>query len=76
MRIIALLAAGFMLWGCSPKVSGTSAGGLIDLRLAQDNDTIIAVADAHCAKFGKVARVTKGRSRDDLNGVFECVSRG
>lgn len=78
MRYILAIAAALMIGGCAatPPVSGNETGGLIDLSLAYPNDKIIAAADAHCAKYGKVARVTKGQSRDDDNGAFECVSKG
>ena len=57
----------------TPPVAGNQNGGLLDLRIAYSNEKIIEAADKHCRQFGKSALVTKGRSRDDRNGQFECV---
>jgi len=77
-RLLATVAATLMIGGCSatPPVTGNETGGLIDLSLAYPNDKVLAAADAHCAKYGKVAHLTKGRSTNDHNGAFECVAGG
>lgn len=77
MRTALLAAAAAMfLAGCAatPEVSGNEHGGLLDLRLHYPNAAIVKAADEHCSKFGRKARVTKGRSRIDQTGTFECIA--
>lgn len=75
MKTLTVLAA-LALAGCSakPLASGTELGGILDLRLYYDNDAIVQAASEHCAKYGRKARVTKGRSRIDHTGTFECLA--
>lgn len=77
VRIAVVAVAAVLVSGCAatPPVSGNETGGLVDLSLSYPNDKIFAAADAHCAKYGKVARVTRSNSAIDDNATFECVSK-
>lgn len=70
--IVALLA----LSACAPTtIANNEAGGLVRVRgMLNGQAKGMQVADAECAKFGKVARY---RSTNDLRGTlsYDCVAR-
>lgn len=74
MRIIALLLV-VALTGCAPRLSfANEAGGVVNKSGSMGNDRAYALANDHCATFGKIARIT---SQDVLMNTmrFDCVAR-
>jgi len=72
MRTIPLLLV-IALAGCAPRLNfANEAGGVIHKTGSMGNDRAYTLATDHCAKFGKVARIT---GRDVLTNTmrFECV---
>lgn len=76
MRIaLCCVAISALLGGCAPElIYGNEAGGTVsnDDSLSAPRAGAMMVADTHCAKFGKVARVS---ARDFVGGTltFDCV---
>lgn len=66
------------LSACAPTlVSGNAAGGMVDHFSGISpggRGAAFDIANAHCAKYGKIARVS---SQDPLNTTmsFDCVSK-
>lgn len=62
------------LSACAPKLAfSSSAGGVINKTGSMGNDRAYAIMTEHCAKYGKVARVS---NRDILTNTirFDCVA--
>lgn len=57
MLILVLLAAGPSLAQAQPYTSGNDTGGMI-VWTPENERLAFAAADAHCAAYGKLARVT------------------
>lgn len=72
LALIALVA----LAGCAPSLAQyNDAGGVVNQTGSVGNDRAFALAEAHCAKTGKVAVIT--RTSDALNRrmSFECRAK-
>jgi hypothetical protein len=74
MRWVWLVAA-VGLSACAPSLqNGNSVGGIVKEGLGPGKGgEALAVADAHCRKFGKVARIS-GQSALDSTLTFDCVT--
>lgn len=71
----AILAAAFILTGCAPKMQfANEAGGVVSQAGSPGNDRAFALAEAHCEKYGKMARVT-AQTVLVKSTRFECVAR-
>lgn len=71
----ALLIGLAVVSGCAPTLTGANErGGMISHVMAYNRADSLAVADAHCNKFGRVARVS-GLSPLDNVVTFDCVER-
>ncbi len=72
---IAILAAALTLSACAPKLAmSNEAGGVINKTGSVGSDRAYALATDHCAKFGKIAKITG----DDILTAkmrFDCVAR-
>ncbi|QXQ07869.1 hypothetical protein KX816_07720 [Sphingosinicellaceae bacterium] len=63
------------IFACAPAIKNANeAGGRIDQLGSMGNDRAFSLAEAHCAKFGKVAIVTD-RSVLNHSSQFECRNR-
>ena len=72
MRLLVVLAVA-SLAGCAPGViSGTEAGGIVGHYGFQPGKSL-QLANAHCEKFGKAARVSSQNDLQD-NMTFDCVT--
>lgn len=72
MRIV-ILAAALALTGCAPKLAfSNEAGGVIDQQASMGNDRAYALAEEHCKKYGKVAKIS-GTDIIENTTRFECV---
>lgn len=69
-----ILLIGLLLSGCAPEVGQASASGGIVKNYGWTPNKALAVAQAHCDKYGKDAVVT---SENDLQDhmTFRCVAR-
>lgn len=74
-RAISLIAM-LGLAACAPKVQhANSAGGVIGLNgVMNEQSKAAAVADAECAKHGKIARLTRQDVLSDTVN-YECVAQ-
>lgn len=71
---VTILAAAILIAACAPRlVGGNSAGGMIHRSGSVGTDRAIALSEQHCAKHGKVARIT---NTNQLTNTwrFECVA--
>jgi hypothetical protein len=74
MKGIILLAA-LALAGCAPKLQfANEAGGVVSQAMSPGNDRAFALAEAHCEKYGKVARI-ESQTALVKSTRFECVAR-
>lgn len=74
MRYIAPLLL-LSLASCAPRVAfSNEAGGVINKTGSIGSDRAYTLAMEHCAKFGKVAKIT---GRDVLTNTmrFDCVAK-
>lgn len=64
-----------LLTACAPKIyQSSSAGGMIGLKGVMHEKTKVSeIATAECAKYGKVARVSRMDIWSDT-AAYECVS--
>lgn len=63
-----------LLGGCAPTVSGANqAGGIVEHVIGLNRDGAVKAADAHCKKYGKIARITEQNTLASTL-VFECVA--
>lgn len=63
----------FTLAACTgPTVTGNSEGGIMDWFATNESDAF-NIAQGHCAKYAKVARITQIVPRAGGSVVFECV---
>jgi hypothetical protein len=70
--VVVLLA----LLGCAPKLAQSNAlGGTISQVGSVGNDRAFAMAETHCAKFGKAAIITQHSSQFDRATSFECRAK-
>lgn len=64
-----------LLAGCAPSLVGANeAGGIVNANFNMGQGKALALAQAHCQKYGKIARVS-GQNEIRNNVTFECVSR-
>lgn len=62
-----------LLAGCSsPTVTGNAQGGVMDW-FATNEREVFTLAQTHCAKYGKDARITQIVPRGGGSVAFECV---
>ncbi len=84
MRVLFLTGCLLILCGCAPELTaGNQAGGAVNnVRSGEglyssNMAEALALADAHCHKYGKVARIN-GRINSPEQGpstlAFDCVS--
>jgi hypothetical protein len=74
MKGIIIIAA-LALAGCAPKLQfANEAGGVVSQAGSPGNDRAFALAEAHCEKYGKVARVT-AQTIWVKSTRFDCVAR-
>ncbi len=80
-RTAVLAAAASVLAGCGPTVLGKSADGItfvnptdsvvtIDVLAKYQRRQALDLADAHCRRFGRIARLTR-RTANALH--YDCV---
>jgi hypothetical protein len=72
MRIIALAVIA-LLAGCAHMDEATPAGGILKV-VGNKNGTALELAQQHCAKYGKDARIS-GQNVWNNTVTFDCVSR-
>ena len=66
--------ASVVLAGCSPSLVGANeAGGVVGSNFNMGRSKALALADAHCRKYGKVARVN-GQNEIRNSTTFDCVA--
>ncbi len=81
VRTAILAAAAWILAGCAPTVLGKSADGItfdnptdsdvtIDVLARYQRRQALDLADAHCRRFGRIARLTR-RTANALR--YDCV---
>lgn len=76
MRMV-FLAAALAMASCSPTMKmSNSAGGLLEYGNRYSRAEALAMAEAHCKQFGKVARVTSQDTDFTYTTSFECVAPG
>jgi len=74
MRHIAILFV-FALAACAPRLSfSNEAGGVINKTGSAGSDRAYTLASAHCAQYGKIAKIT-GDDRLTAKMRFDCVVR-
>lgn len=77
MRYVLVLA--FALAGCAAEVAGNSAGGMVEGGAAPaSTPALFQKAEAHCARYGKQARVTGSVPQTVISYPtlsFDCVAR-
>lgn len=76
MRKIQPVLLALLLGGCAQGlISGNEAGGMVSAgdNVFESKAGAMKIADSHCAKYGKVARVS---SLDPMSGTltFDCVT--
>ncbi|WP_293679004.1 hypothetical protein [uncultured Phenylobacterium sp.] len=74
--VLTLIAVGLLVAGCaSTTVGGNEAGGVVTgSGLTMATQEKFAAAEADCAKYGKLARVTKVSAWDGTLS-YECVQK-
>ena len=71
MRAFLGLAALALASACTPSLMAESErGGIVTDITRMQPDAALAVANAHCAKYGRVARISGGAG-DSM--MFDCV---
>ncbi len=81
VRSAILAAAAWIVAGCAPTVLAKSAGGItfdnptdsvvtIDVLAKYQRRRALDLADAHCRRFGRIARLTR-RTANALR--YDCV---
>ncbi|WP_198352341.1 hypothetical protein [Sphingomonas sp. MA1305] len=71
MRALVLIA--ILLTGCAPSLVGANeAGGVVGANFNMSRSKALALADAHCRKYGKVARIS-GQNEVRNSTTFDCV---
>lgn len=72
MRVLVIMLA---LAGCAQTVAGNEAGGIITGNgVTMATKKALTLAEADCAKYGKIARVM-GQSAWDGALRYECVAK-
>jgi hypothetical protein len=56
----------------SPRVAGGEVGGVVPLT-GITQDQALALATAHCSKYGRSARIIAVRAEEGGKAVFECL---
>lgn len=67
--ILSLLALG----GCSSLTAANERGGILSHVTGFDRDKAFKMADDHCHKYGRVARIS-GTNELDNSMTFDCVA--
>lgn len=71
-----LLIVALMLAGCAPKLAGANgSGGQVKWAMPTTANRTFALAQAHCAQFGKDARMAGGDLMIAKVARFECVAK-
>lgn len=71
MRIL-VVALTLTLAGCASVESATPAGGILKV-VGNQSGKALELAEAHCQKFGKHARIS-GQNALNNTVTFDCVS--
>lgn len=72
MRYVIVLA--MLASSCAPSLVGANeAGGVVGANFNMSRSKALAMADAHCRKFGKVARIN-GQNEIRNSTTFDCVT--
>ncbi len=62
------------LAACAPTLKGANErGGIIDHVSGLTRETAFKMADGHCRKYGRVARIS-GQDALQSNMTFDCVA--
>jgi hypothetical protein len=70
--LVVSLALGVGLAACAQIKAANENGGTVSA--FHDSDGL-KLADEHCAKYGKTAKITGTKANDDYTLIFECVSK-
>lgn len=70
MRTILLAAA--LVSGCAPTLNGANEVGGMIANFTANRSAAFDLAQKHCEKFNKSARMTKASDWDDT-ATFECL---
>lgn len=75
MRNLLICVPLLLAAGCAPTVSGANErGGIVEHVVGLNRAEAMKEADAHCAQFKRVAKVTEQNTLASTL-VFECVER-
>jgi hypothetical protein len=70
-----IMIAALGLSACAPQLQfGNEAGGVVSQAMSPGNDRAFAIAEAHCEKYGKIARI-ESRTVLVKSTRFECVAK-
>tara|TARA_R110000868_G_scaffold44407_2_gene148369 strand:- start:217 stop:441 length:225 start_codon:yes stop_codon:yes gene_type:complete len=73
MKIL-ILPLLLLLAGCAPKLSvANERGGIVDHVSGLTRNSAFKLADNHCRKFGRVARIS-GQDALQSNFSFDCIA--
>ena len=74
LRSVCLAVGLLTVAGCAPSLTaGNERGGVVDHVIGLDRDQAFAIADAHCRKYGRVARIS-GQDTLASTLTFDCVA--
>lgn len=68
----ALLALSLTACGGLPKPTGNEAGGVINW-FGTNQEDVFRAATAHCAQYGKKARIRDIRAQAGGHAFFDCI---
>ena len=72
-KLLGALGAVLVLAGCSSLTAANERGGVISHVSGLDRDKAFKLADDHCHKYGRVARIS-GENGLDGTMTFDCVA--
>jgi hypothetical protein len=76
VTLIAILLGTLFISACAsssaPAVYGNDKGGAIE-RFTTDMRQIQAIADTHCRKYGKQARIAQADAQAGGSVLFDCL---
>jgi len=77
-RAILLCLIAIAIASCAPVTSGNSRGGLIvgvyTTGLPANAGQVTRVANATCARYGKIAKLTPSNNSDGVTISYSCVT--
>lgn len=73
MRVVALVAAAAIVSGCAAKVVSSSQRSVMIDAKSWSADKVQQMADAECAKHGRVARMVSLPRYSTNEYLFDCV---